>query len=208
MSELKSGVYSQQVIEFVTVADQFCKHLARAGSYQPSEFLSVMQRLLPFLYLKTLTLPRFESHFEEGNERFVREEEYNRIESSIATLLGQADGFEEPSGQFLTATGEPASASISEYLADIYQDVRDCLLQYQTGTEEVMNDAIWECSMTFETIWGRKLISVLRAVHDIVYSGTGDSDSQAGTNREPGSGFTGDKSEWFITRRQKDYDRD
>ncbi|MBM3421565.1 MAG: DUF5063 domain-containing protein, partial [Bacteroidetes bacterium] len=51
MGEPKSGVYAPQVIEFIAVADQFCRHLSRASGYRPSEFLKVMQRLLPFLYL-------------------------------------------------------------------------------------------------------------------------------------------------------------
>lgn len=204
MEEPKSDVYSPAVIEFMTVADQFCKHLVRARSYKSSEFISIMQRLLPFVYLKALALPRFEPVFEEGNERFVREEEYNLIASSVATLLGQSDSFEEPWDQFLHETGEPAAASISEYLADIYQDIKDCILQYRTGTEDVMNDAVWECSLNFETVWGKKLLSVLRAIHRIVYSGT-DIDEQVNTDSgvdgadEPGS------SEWFISRRQKDY---
>ncbi len=204
MEEPKSGVYSSQVIEFITVSDQFCKHLVRVPGYKPSEFISVMQRLLPLLYLKAVSLPQLESVFEEGNERFVREEEYNQVESSVATLLGELDSFEEPYDQYLHESGEPVAASVSEYLADMYQDLKDCVLQYRTGTEDVMNDAVWECSLNFETAWGKKLLSVLRALHKIVYSGKDidsreDSDSLSGDNSET------DRSDWFISRRQNEY---
>ncbi len=203
MEDSKNGVYTPGVIEFIAVADQFCKHLVRVSSYRPSEFISIMQRLLPFLYLKALGLPKFEPVFEEGNERFVREEEYNQIESAIATLLGQYDSFEEPWDQYLHESGEPSAASVSEYLADMYQDVKDCLLQYRTGTEDVMNDAIWECSMNFETVWGKKLLSVLRAMHRLAFSGTViDDQAHKGPGLEERSD---DLSDWFLSRRQKEY---
>jgi hypothetical protein len=204
MEESKSGVYSPQVIEFIAVADQFCKHLVRARNYTTTEFLANMQRLLPFLYLKAVNLPRPEPVFEEGNERFVREEEWISIDSSIATLLGSSNSFEEPYDQYLHETGEPVAGAISEYMADIYQDIKDFLLQYQTGTEEVMNDAVWECVMNFETVWGKKLLSVMRAIHRIVYSGTGtDSAEISGSMDEPEA--ERDTSSWIISKRQREF---
>src|SRR5665811_1865626 len=32
----------------------------------------------------------------------------------------------------------------------IYQDLKDFVLLYKAGTDEVMNDAVWECRMNFE----------------------------------------------------------
>jgi hypothetical protein len=212
MEEPASGVYAPQIVEFVTVADQFCKHVERAQSYKPSEFLSVMQRLLPFLYVKAVNLPATEPNFEEGNERFVREEDWNLIERTIASRMGQLNSFEEPFDQALHGSGEPAAGDVSEYIADIYQDVKDFLLQYRTGTEEVMNDSVWECSMHFETIWGRKLLGVVRAIHNIVYSGT-DIDAQVTEHGAQGAGHGAhgtetDTSSWFISKRQEEYGED
>lgn len=204
MEESKSGVYSPQVIEFIAVADQFCKHLVRVRSYKTPEFLAIMQRLLPFLYLKAVNLPRLEPVFEEGNERFVREEEWITIDSSIAALLGSSNSFEEPYDQYLHETGEPVAGAISEYMADMYQDIKDCLLQYQTGTEEVMNDAIWECVMNFETMWGKKLLSVMRAIHRIVYSGTATDSTEVSGNTDEPEGER-DTSSWIISKRQREF---
>lgn len=202
--EQNSAVSSTPVLEFIAVADQYCRHVKRAQGYQPAEFLSVMQRLLPFLYLKTISLPAFESVFEEGNEHFVNEDEYNMVESSVAILLGPANSFEEAFDTPVDGSGEPVAGLVSEYLADIYQHLRDCVLQYQIGTHEVMNDAVWECQLNFETIWGTRLLSVLRAIHRILYSGKnpGELFSYGGDTRHYGEE---DKSSWFISRRQKEY---
>jgi hypothetical protein len=217
MEEPASGVYAPQIVEFVAVADQFCKHVERTSNYKPSEFLSIMQRLLPFLYIKAVNLPATEPNFEEGNERFVREEDWNMIERTVASKMGLMNSFEEPFDQSLHGSGEPAAGEVSEYIADIYQDVKDFLLQYRTGTEEVMNDSVWECSMHFETVWGRKLLGTVRAIHNIVYSGT-DIDSQehgarSAEHRDQGSGRRAqgsetDTSSWFISKRQEEYGED
>jgi hypothetical protein len=204
MEQSQSGVYAPQIIEFVTIADQYCKHIERSSQYKAPEFLSIMQRLLPVIYVKAVVVPRTEPVFEEGNERFVKEEDWNTIEGTIARKLGELNSFEEPFDQTLHGAGEPAAGSISEYLADLYQDLKDFLLQYRTGTEEVMNDAIWECTNRFETSWGKKALSTLRAIHQIYYSGTDfDAIELSADKTSPDSGK--DTSSWFISKRQENY---
>ena len=38
------------------------------------------------------------------------------------------------------------------------------------GNDEVMNDALFECYLSFEEYWGQNLVNVLRAIHKLVYS--------------------------------------
>jgi hypothetical protein len=97
-------------------------------------------------------------------------------------------------------------ATISENISDIYQDIKDFLLLYQTGAPEVMNDAVWECRMNFENIWGQKLVNAMRAIHRYLYSGeelTETEDLAADEKDE-----LRDTSSWFISKRQKDSGRD
>jgi hypothetical protein len=86
-------------------------------------------------------------------------------------------------------------------MADIYQDIKDFLLLYQTGNVEVMNDAVWECRMNFENFWGQKLVNSMRAIHRFLYSG-----EEIGKVEKKSAGDEENinTSDWFITRRQKD----
>lgn len=85
-------------------------------------------------------------------------------------------------------------------MADIYQDLKNFLLLYQTGTQEVMNDAVWECKLNFEDYWGQKLVNSLKAIHKFIYSGEeiGKAEPRDTDDAERKT------SDWFITRRQKD----
>ena len=95
----------------------------------------------------------------------------------------------------------PVVGSLAENMADIYQDMKDFLLLYQTGTNEVMNDAVWACRMNFENFWGQKLVNSMRAIHKFLYSG-----EEIGKVEKPEEGEDEHRNteDWFITRRQKD----
>lgn len=163
-------VYSKQVIEFVTVANEYCKFIEGAGSHQAREMLSTTQKILPLLYLKATLLPEFESSEELVLEKYVTEVDYSYLQQRIQNLLGEYDDYQEvfePGMQFSDA---PLTASISENLADIYQDLKDFVMSYRTGDELVMQEALWECTTNFISFWGQKLVNNLRAVHKLVYS--------------------------------------
>ena len=194
-------VYSHNVIEFVAVANEYCKYAEHASELKGDEMLRIMQRILPLLYLKASLLPSLEPVFEDGNEKFVTETDWSRIHETIGRILGSADDFSAEMGEKLDDTGIPMPVSLSENMADIYQDIKDFILLYQTGTEEIMNDAIWECKMNFETIWGEKLLNVVRAAHRFLYSGKDIEDVADDAGREEER----DTDEWFISKRQKDF---
>jgi hypothetical protein len=201
MEENTEPVYSRVVVEFVAVANEFCKYAEHAARLEGDELLRIFQRILPLMYIKASLLPGLEPYYEDGNEKFVTEPDWILIHESLKKRFGAADEYPEIFDNRTTENDGPVLESISENLADIYQDVKDFLLLYQTGTAEVMNDAVWECRMNFENIWGQKLVNSLRAIHRFIYSG-----EEIGSAAEPeeDSDETRDTSDWFITRRQND----
>jgi len=201
MDKNQDPVYSHNVIEFVAVANEYCKYAEHASEIKGEEMLKIMQRILPLLYLKASLLPSLEPVFEDGNEKFVTESDWQGIHDNIGRIMGNADDFSAEMGDKLDDSGIPVPVSLSENMADIYQDVKDFILLYQTGTEEIMNDAIWECKMNFETIWGEKLLNVVRAGHRFLYSGKEIEDEADNTARDKDR----DTDEWFISKRQKDF---
>lgn len=200
MDKNQDPVYSHNVVEFVAVANEYCKYAEHASEIKGEEMLKIMQRILPLLYLKASLLPSLEPVFEDGNEKFVTETDWKRIHENIGRIMGNADDFSAEMGEKLDDSGIPVPVTLSENMADIYQDVKDFILLYQTGTEEIMNDAVWECKMNFENIWGEKLLNVVRAAHKFLYSGKWIDDISDDNNKDEER----DTDEWFISKRQKD----
>jgi hypothetical protein len=200
MDSKSDPVYSRNVIEFVAVANEYCKYAEHAVELKGDEMLKILQRILPFLYLKASLLPSLEPFFEDGNEKFVTEQTWRGIYEILKDKFGTADDYLEVFDEKMNDSDVPVVSSISENMADIYQDLKDFLLLYQTGTQEVMNDAVWECRLNFENYWGQKLTNSLRAIHKFIYSGE-EIDKVERKNEEEDIRNT---SDWFISRRQKD----
>ena len=195
-------VYSRNVIEFVAVANEFCKYAERASEIKGDELLKILQRILPLMYLKASLLPEMNPFFEDGNEKFVTESDWIKIHGTLREKFGTADDYLEVFDEKMSESEGPVLSSISENIADMYQDIKDFLLLYQTGTNEVMNDAIWECRLNFETFWGQKLLNSMRAVHKFLYSGEEIGKVE---NNDDENNDKRNTSDWFITRRQKDF---
>jgi len=202
MNKKPESLYSGTIVEFVASANEYCKYLERASELEGEELLKILQRLLPFIYIKGSLLPELEPYFDEGNEKFVKEEDWNRIYETLKQKLGTADAFLEVFDERIKESETPVVASLAENLADIYQDLKDFLILYQTGTNELMNDAIWECRMNFENYWGQKLVNSLRAIHRLIYSG-----EEIGKMPEEES--EKEKMErlekWIISQKQKEF---
>lgn len=195
-------VYSHNVVEFVAVANEFCKYAEHASELKGDELLRILQRILPLLYLKGSLLPQVEPFFEDGNEKFITEADWNNINEVLREKFGTANDYYEVFDEKISYSDGPVVSSISENMADIYQDMKDFLLLYQTGTGEVMNDAVWECRMNFENFWGQKLVNSLRAIHKFIYSGEEIGKIEKEHDED---GKNRNTDDWIIARRQQDY---
>src|SRR4030043_1300800 len=202
MGKNADPVYSRNVVEFVAVANEYCKYAEHASEVKGDEMLRILQRLLPLMYLKASLLPALEPFFEDRNEKFVTESDWNRIHDLLREKFGTANDYMDVFDDRLTEPETLVPSSLAENMADIYQDMKDFLLLYQTGTKEVMNDAVWGCRMNFKNIWGQKLVNSMRAIHKFIYSGEeiGKAETDERENYEKR-----DTSKWFISKRQKEF---
>lgn len=170
-SHFQDVVYSRNVIEFVTVANEFCVFVETVSEQTRKDFLGKLQKILPLLYLKASLLPMLsdEDEDQETPEKFVSETDYQFILKKLSSRLGEFDSYTElpePGTQIGEINVE---ANISENVADIYQDMKDFILAYRIGTVDVMRAALWECKNNFEQYWGQRLVNGLRAIHMLVY---------------------------------------
>jgi len=180
-------VYSKNVIEFVTVANEYCNAIEHVGKIPVEKNLQRLQKVLPLLYLKAVLLPKTESVLEDEIEKYVSELDYNLYNQKWAQALGENDSFYEVFDPSIQFGQETVTANISENLLDIYQSLKDFILSYSVGNDEVMNDALYVCSYNFEEYWGQNLVNVLRAIHRLVYSGA-DFEERDDEEIKPGKG--------------------
>ena len=190
-------VYSAEVVEFVTVAKEYCAFIEQFKDYNTKEFLERSRKFIPLIYLKGALLPTVESDGFTEPEKFVTEEDWNFLRDGLKTLLGQYDEYAEEFEDRLHETDELQSASLSENFADIYNVLKDFLISYREGLLEIMNESLWDIKDSFDLYWGRGLVNSLRIVHNLLTSEIEEDYSSDDTRSQ-------DMNNSFIGRRQAD----
>ncbi|MBN1198716.1 MAG: DUF5063 domain-containing protein [Bacteroidales bacterium] len=170
---------SKQVLEMVTVANDFTSFFEKAEDYSREQILGYLHRVLPIIYLKASLMPDISVTDEEAVEHYVTEEQWEILFNMVREKLGQDDIF-----YFIDlhekTQHDAIRASIAEGITDIYQDLKDFLLLIQKPQVAFRENAIKECRFLFETRYGYKLVNCQTAIHYLLFqegnSGSVDSE--------------------------------
>ena len=177
-------VYSKNVIEFATVAREYCVFAENAEKYTKADYLKVASRMLPLLYMKGSLLPEAALASEDGLPEIVDYETYETVRRGISSRLTSHDSYVTTFKEDFQYSETPVAASISEDMADIYQDIRNFCEQYHCGDDAVMNDAVAAVSEKFRAYWGQRAANALSAINAALYSGDDLTDEKP-ANMEP-----------------------
>ncbi len=160
-------IYDKNTLEFVTVTLEFCALIETTSEYTLFFFTDKAVKILPLLYLKATLLPVVREERDEENdlEHFITENTYEVIRHRLAELLGEYDSYLETFHPDMKYSDTPIAATISENLADVYQDLGDFVALFRQENEEVMEQALSVCEENFRLYWGQKLLNALKALH-------------------------------------------
>ncbi len=166
-------IYRRDVLDFVTIATEYCKQVEQCSGSERSEFVTIMQRLLPMIYLKATMV----EEVEEGVgyvEAVVTEEDYEYVRTQIAAIMRDADDYLDVFVESFRYSDAPVVCTVSESLADIYQALRNMVETFRSEIDEAMEVALFECIEDFRLRWGQILLGAVRAIHELIASGQAD----------------------------------
>lgn len=169
-AEMHDIYHNKEVFEFTAVAMEVCKRLESAASQSRGVFVGAMLKLLPLLYLKSQITLHFSDSGDVYLERAVTEDEYNAVRSAVAAVMGECDDYLDVFLDDMKYSDTPIRRTVSEDLADIYQELRDFLHIYRQDFAESTAAALGELSGSFGR-WGQTLVNVLRPLHEAMYGG-------------------------------------
>ncbi|MDR1120085.1 MAG: DUF5063 domain-containing protein [Dysgonamonadaceae bacterium] len=164
---MEGVLYSEYTVELTKAALEYCRLMEQVDKYDEAEFIDRTSKILPLLYLKVLLMPEIEEFYESDLEHQVTEDLYAHVVKGVAGLLGDRDLYLETFHPDMPFSDAPIAVTVSENLADIYQDLGNFIGVFQSGVPEIMNDALVDCLQNFNDYWGQKLVNVLRAVHHL-----------------------------------------
>ena len=157
----------------IYIATEFCKQVEQCSGSERSEFVSVMQRLLPMIYLKATMV----EEVEEGIgyvDPAVTEEDYEYIRTQIAAIMRDADDYLDVFVESFRYSDAPVVCTVSESLADIYQALRNMIEAFRSEIDEAIEVALFDCLEDFKLRWGQLILGATRAIHELIASGQVD----------------------------------
>jgi len=157
-------VFNKNVLEVLTISNELCLLIDNSEKYDKYDFLIILHRLLPLLYLKASLVKKVAASNPDASERFVTEEQYELTYQSLKKLFASGDVFYVTQKKDITV-----KVSLAEFLTDVYQDIKDFLMLYQKSSIGAKENAINECVTLFEKHWGLKLIAALQPLHVLIY---------------------------------------
>ncbi len=161
------NIFSRSVLDLFTVLNEFCMFMDKAGNYSKSDILEYSCKILPLMYVKGAMVPMIDVEYPDANERFVTEEQWQDMFNGLRVQFGKDDTFTfcDPDSD----TKEHSLCSLSEDLADIYQDARDFVLLYSKNMQAARENAIREIAMLFKSHWGFRITRCLTHIHFLLY---------------------------------------
>ncbi len=169
--KLHSYVYSEEVVTFVRAANETALFLEELREKDGKAFVAEALRHLSEVYSAILKVGDTEPVTESGPEPYVSELEWVEVFQRIGALLGPHNEILRPAEDDEFDRSDLVTHTISEDLADVYQELRDFTSLYSHGLEEVMNDSVWEVKVRFMEHWGKKLLRSLSSLHDLYVAG-------------------------------------
>lgn len=161
-----NSISSKNVMEMLTVANEYCHFIEKAHQYETKDVLEYLQKISPLLYLKGSLMPQIEAQVPEANERFVTEESWEIVFNELRNKFKPRDEYwSQDHADF--KDNEPTKESLAENLTDIYQDLKDFVLLYGKGTEAAKENAVHDCKLFFDTHWGYRLVQAQKYIHEL-----------------------------------------
>ncbi len=168
MTQDKDTSLSKNVLEMAAVANEFCLFLEDLDKKKKDEVLQFTQRILPLMYLKGSLLPDMTPEYPEANEKFVTEVQWEDVFNSLREIMDKDDEYWIIDPQYINET-EPIKASISENIADIYQDMKDFLMLLKKNTLAAQQNAVHDCKLLMQTHWGYRIGNTLTRIHHLLF---------------------------------------
>lgn len=172
MSLNNQSVYSPAVIDMLTVSAEYCIYLEKLASSRPGRraFLDQITKVLPLIYVKAALLPEMEESGEGDLAEVVTEDDYEEVRQSVWQIMKADDEYLEVFTPDMQYSEGAMTRTISEDLADIYQDLKNFVAIFADRNEEAMQDALVKVRDNFRTYWGQRLVNALRPLHDLCYN--------------------------------------
>lgn len=161
----KEEQLSPNCLAFIALTNEYCCLLEEAINYERSMLVEKLAKLLSRIYVSALDLEP--SMMVLGSEiaSSLEEARYDEVRSVLAQAFGEDDVYLEVFMDDMKYSDTPIATTISENLADLYQEFYEMLRSIEDLTSDNQREILSLCRDNFDSYWSVTLCNVLRAIN-------------------------------------------
>lgn len=168
---MEENILSRNSLSLIAMANEYCHEIESASDKDKDEFVTIMLKLLPRIYIVASDVVEKDNNEDYGYiDSYLYEDGYNSVRENIYRLLGEDDVYLEVFEEDMKYSDTPIATTVSENLADLYQELYNFVLSIQNAPTEVATDMVLALKVTFKSYWGQTLVNVIRALHSLKYN--------------------------------------
>ncbi|WP_296317877.1 DUF5063 domain-containing protein [Winogradskyella sp. UBA3174] len=171
--EIQSLLESKETQYFLKVARGFIE-LIEVKHIKEKEFYLEIHKKLSELYNAGLSLNSVELiHSNENTEfKIATEKRLEGKNVNLISSLGKDCFYWEVFDPTYEKENESTQGWLVDDIGDIYADLKEEVYKIdQIGTDEAIEDGLWQLKFGFTSHWGNHCVNALRALHYIYYEG-------------------------------------
>ncbi|MEZ5071770.1 MAG: DUF5063 domain-containing protein [Bacteroidales bacterium] len=123
-------LYGENMLAVVASANDLCSYAERLGEEEPKAFIGNILLHLSEVYRNMLRMPLLEPRLNDPVEQHVSESDWSALYQEIARLLGPYNEYLRPVEEEDFDRSDLVPHTISEDLADLYQELRDFTVNF------------------------------------------------------------------------------
>lgn len=166
----RNKTLSNNSLSLIALTNEFCHFVEISNECTRDMFVARMLKLLPRIYIAISDVEIEGGYGEYYIEPILDEVAYDQVRNSLEVLMANEDIYLEVFVEDMKYSDTPISASVSENLADLYQEFYNLIQSIKDAPSEARQSLIEQCKDNFISYWGQILCNVLRALNTVFYN--------------------------------------
>lgn len=175
---MEQSSISPAALSLTGLSVEFCKVLADSEHIEPQAFVREVLRYLPRIYISVCDIKPYEGIDTDISDDYdtgaindtVTEEQYDLVNECISRLLGEYDVYLDTLVNDMQYSDTPVGVSLSEQLADIFQNLADFAATMSVAVPEAVPEIVADLKYRFHTYLADTICSALRAANMLYQS--------------------------------------
>ena len=164
---MENDKLSPTSVAFIALTNEFCQLVENCGDYGREGMVDALIKLLPRIYITVIDMEPSLEYFDAIISQALDEPTYEVVRGNLSAIMGEDDVYLEVFLDDMKYSDTPIATSISENLADLYQEFYNLVASLRDLNTEEQRQILGMCKENFAEYWGQTLCNVLRALHSL-----------------------------------------